>query len=248
MKRVTGYYKRWSSQDHFTMIDPEKWEIPIEISDSIIDLTNKIKDQPYDWSLRYRDEAHYSNLIEDIDDSDADEVLAIEMLEFHHGSVCPAKEMIMDLHGAIMTRPRDEKLKGKYRDHAVRVGYFLPMPHWDVPESMDELLSYIKNGNHGPYIKAAISHVWFETIHPFHDGNGRVGRALIMAMVINDMPQGRYQTFPSKYLYHNRREYYKRLNAVRTEGDMEGWIEFFLKAFLPHEETKDVTKVALVMS
>jgi Fic family protein len=80
-----------------------------------------------------------------------------------------------------------------------------------------------------PLMRAAFLHVQFETIHPFLDGNGRVGRLLITLV----LSEGKVLDAPLLYLsLHfkgNRPEYYQRLSAVRTEGDWEGWIKYFLE-------------------
>lgn len=80
-----------------------------------------------------------------------------------------------------------------------------------------------------PLVRVALVHVQFETIHPFLDGNGRIGRLLIAALLeswgLLDQPL----MYLSAYLKQHQAEYYRRLAAVRTEGDWEGWIAFFLK-------------------
>jgi Fic family protein len=77
-------------------------------------------------------------------------------------------------------------------------------------------------------LKAALAHVQFETIHPFLDGNGRVGRLLIPLMLCDAGLLHEPLLFLSLYFKQNRAEYYERLGRVRTEGDWEGWTDFFL--------------------
>jgi Fic family protein len=107
---------------------------------------------------------------------------------------------------------------------------FVPPPPHDVPRALSALEKWI----HGddplpPLVKAGLAHVQFETIHPFLDGNGRVGRLLIALLLEH------WKLLASPLLYvslgfkRRRQEYYGLLNAVRTSGDWEGWTAFFLE-------------------
>lgn len=107
---------------------------------------------------------------------------------------------------------------------------FVPPPPEMVPEALAELDKWI----HGddplpPLVRAGLAHVQFETIHPFLDGNGRVGRLLITLLIEH------WKLLPAPLLYlslafkRHRAEYYNRLSAVRTDGDWEGWCAFYLE-------------------
>ena len=78
-------------------------------------------------------------------------------------------------------------------------------------------------------VKAALVHVQFETIHPFLDGNGRLGRLLISFMLHHEGMLSRPLLYLSLYFKTHRHSYYERLDQVRTKGDWEGWIDFFLE-------------------
>ena len=78
-------------------------------------------------------------------------------------------------------------------------------------------------------IKAALAHVQFETIHPFLDGNGRIGRLLIAFMLHHDQVLSQPLLYLSLYFKQHRTEYYQLLDLVRTEGDWEVWLDFFLE-------------------
>ncbi len=108
---------------------------------------------------------------------------------------------------------------------------FVPPP----PEAVPEALAVLDRWIHGrdplpPLVRAGMAHVQFETIHPFLDGNGRIGRLLITLLVEH------WGLLPSPLLYlslafkRHREEYYRRLSEVRTWGDWEGWTGFFLDA------------------
>lgn len=96
---------------------------------------------------------------------------------------------------------------------------------------MSQLESFI-NTEHSlpPLIRAGLAHVQFETIHPFVDGNGRIGRLLIVLMLIESQLLTDPIIYPSYAFKRHALEYYQKLDSVRTVGDFEGWITFYLKA------------------
>jgi len=81
----------------------------------------------------------------------------------------------------------------------------------------------------GTLVKAALAHVQFETIHPFLDGNGRVGRLLIALILHSDGVLRQPLLYLSLYFKQHRSEYYRQLDAVRTAGDWEAWLDYFLE-------------------
>lgn len=107
---------------------------------------------------------------------------------------------------------------------------FVPPPPEAVSESLADLEKWIHSDDKlPPLVRAGLAHVQFETIHPFLDGNGRIGRLLITLLVEH------WGLLSSPLLYlslgfkRHRQEYYQRLSRVRTHGDWEGWTEYFLK-------------------
>lgn len=107
---------------------------------------------------------------------------------------------------------------------------FVPPPPADVPMLLSDLEHFIHTAEPDlpPLVRVALVHVQFETIHPFLDGNGRIGRLLIAALLEHWGLLPEPLVYLSGYLRQNQAEYYRRLSAVRTEGDWEGWISFFL--------------------
>ena len=88
------------------------------------------------------------------------------------------------------------------------------------------------NNRNNPYpilIKAALAHVQFETIHPFLDGNGCIGRLLIAFILHYDRAFSQPLLYLSLYFKQHRAEYYRLLDLVRTEGEWEAWVDFFLE-------------------
>jgi len=150
------------------------------------------------------------------------------------------KEQNVPLASCVILRAHEEllsegdgnnKAPGAYRKQSVRVGDLVPPPAPEVPELMGNLEKYINEPSELPaLIRAGLVHVQFETIHPFLDGNGRIGRLLIVLMLIDSGVLTLPILYPSYYFKKHHLEYYRRLNLVRTEGNFEGWIAYYLKA------------------
>jgi Fic family protein len=110
---------------------------------------------------------------------------------------------------------------------------FVPPPPEVVPENLTALEQWVHSEDSlPPLVRAGLAHVQFETIHPFLDGNGRVGRLLVTLLVEH------WGVLSSPLLYlsvgfkRHRQSYYRRLTAVRSQGDWEGWTEFFLQCVI----------------
>ena len=108
---------------------------------------------------------------------------------------------------------------------------FVPPPAQQVPELLAELENFIHQApaELPPLVKIALIHVQFETIHPFLDGNGRIGRLLIAALMEHWQLLPEPLLYLSGYLKQHQAEYYRRLSNVRLEGDWEAWVAFFLE-------------------
>jgi len=107
---------------------------------------------------------------------------------------------------------------------------FVPPPPDQVPGLLADLERFVHDPASAlpPLMRVALVHVQFETIHPFLDGNGRIGRLLIAALLEQWGLLPEPLVYLSGYLKQHQAEYYRRLSAVRTDGDWEGWIGFFL--------------------
>jgi Fic family protein len=140
--------------------------------------------------------------------------------------------VILSAHKALMSLGEGDKATpGQYRKQSVRVGELIPPPAPHIPELMADLEKYIQQDSGlPPLIKAGLAHVQFETIHPFLDGNGRIGRLLIVLMLIDGGLLQIPILYPSYYFKKHHLEYYQRLDRVRTQGDFEGWIAYYLRA------------------
>ena len=110
---------------------------------------------------------------------------------------------------------------------------FVPPPHEVVPEVLSDLERFLhQDDNLPPLIKIALTHVQFETIHPFLDGNGRVGRLLITFLLTERGILHKPVLYLSHYFKQHRQSYYEHLQAVRDRGDWESWLAFFLSGVI----------------
>ena len=126
---------------------------------------------------------------------------------------------------------------------------FVPAPPEHVPALLADLERFIhQEDTHDtlpPLVRIGLVHVQFETIHPFLDGNGRIGRLLIAALMEQWGLLSQPLVYVSAYLKQHQSEYYQRLSAVRTEGDWEGWVAFFLEGVARAADTAERAIVAL---
>ena len=99
-----------------------------------------------------------------------------------------------------------------------------------VPQMMGDLIDYMNNSNEHPFIRAAVAHLWFEVVHPFDDGNGRIGRALVDKLLCkSDKSELRFYSF-SNTIFLNKKAYYAELNkASNDELDVTNWILWFFE-------------------
>ena len=151
------------------------------------------------------------------------------------------QRLILDVHGVLMAGVRgQERSPGKFRHSPVWVGSPTDSPDTalfvpPLPERLGGLLDDWERFVNDPVplpalVRAAIMHYQFETLHPFLDGNGRIGR-LVIGLFLH--AQGRLTTpllYLSGYLESHRQEYYDRLQGVRERGEMQEWIQFFCTA------------------
>lgn len=129
---------------------------------------------------------------------------------------------------------------------------FVPPP----PERVSDLLADMERFIHDtgtdlpPIIKVALIHAQFETIHPFLDGNGRIGRLLISALFEHWGLLAEPLMYLSGYLKQHQLEYYRRLSAIRTDGDWESWVSFFLDgvATAAGDAEKNIIEVASLVA
>lgn len=144
--------------------------------------------------------------------------------------------LLCELHGVLLSG-QTRKRPGQLRPAHVWIGgprpslaRFVPPPPDRVPDLMGDLQQFFHaESNLPPLVKSGLAHVQFETIHPYLDGNGRAGRALIALLLSEAEVLRTPLLYLSRYFLAHQWEYYDRLNAVRVSGDWEGWMRFFLQ-------------------
>jgi Fic family protein len=150
-----------------------------------------------------------------------------------------SSRLLRETHAVLLSRGRGSgKQPGEFRTSQNWIGgsrpgnaMFVPPPHTAVPEAMSDLERFLHADDDGlPLLaRAGIAHVQFETIHPFLDGNGRVGRLLITLLLCSRGVLQEPLLYLSLFLKKHRTRYYELLDAVRREGDWEDWLSFYLQ-------------------
>jgi Fic family protein len=145
--------------------------------------------------------------------------------------------LLCEMHEVLMNHPGGRgKTPGEVRRTQVWIGgtrpgnaVFVPPPADAMPECLTSLERFLNDEPEPvpPLIKAALAHVQFETIHPFLDGNGRLGRLLIVLQLVADGVLREPMLYPSLFFKAHRALYYELLNEVRLRGDWERWLDFF---------------------
>jgi Fic family protein len=152
----------------------------------------------------------------------------------------PSGRLIREIHEVLLRGGRGaERSPGSFRTTQNWIGpggvplsraSFVPPPVHEMLRAFSDLERFLNTERKLPVlIHCGIAHAQFETIHPFLDGNGRVGRLLITFVLVYRDVLTRPLLYLSHYLKERRAEYYDRLMAVRNDGDWEGWLRFFLR-------------------
>ena len=147
--------------------------------------------------------------------------------------------LIKEMHAKLLERGRgSDKQPGAFRRSQNWIGgtrpgnaHFVPPPHTEVPSCISELERFVhdKSSDLPRLVTAGLAHAQFETIHPFLDGNGRIGRLLITLLLCDFGVLHEPLLYLSLYFKEHRDEYYRLLDLARLEGDWEAWLGFFLQ-------------------
>ena len=149
--------------------------------------------------------------------------------------------LIREIHEVLMENVRgQDKTPGEFRHSQNWIGpancslkdaRYIPPNVEDMQDAMSDLEKYInENTDYDPLIRVALIHYQFETIHPFLDGNGRIGRLLILLYLMEQGLLAKPVIYISYFLKKNQVEYYDRISEVRRSANFEQWIRFFLEA------------------
>lgn len=189
------------------------------------------------------DDIFNPNISENIN-SDVDDVInyikatkyAIQRLD----TLPLCNRLLLETHEVLLSGVRGrEKNPGEFRKSqnwiggagsTIKTARYIPPDVIYMQEALSDLEKYMnKDGGLDDLIKIALIHYQFETIHPFLDGNGRVGRLLIVLYLLEKKVMETPSLYLSFYLKENRLEYYDRMTAVRESGDYEQWVKFFIE-------------------
>lgn len=145
--------------------------------------------------------------------------------------------LIRETHGVLMASGRGgEQAPGEFRRTQNWIGgtrpstaRFVPPPPHELLRVLGDLERFIWEGDVTPIVKAGLIHAQFETIHPFLDGNGRLGRLLISMLLCADKALAQPFLYLSLYFKQYRDDYYRALQAIRSDGDWEQWMAYYLE-------------------
>jgi Fic family protein len=165
--------------------------------------------------------------------------------------------LIREIHAQLMQGVRGGRLQpGELRTTQNWIGpagctladaTFVPPPPHEVPQALSDLERFLHDGGGlPPLVQVGLAHAQFETIHPFLDGNGRMGRLLIAFLLTEKRLLSKPVLYLSHYFKQRRSEYYERLQAVRDVGDWEGWLAFFLDGVIEVSQQATHTAAAIL--
>jgi len=163
--------------------------------------------------------------------------------------------LIREIHGKLLEGVRgSHRTPGEFRTSQNWIGppgctlnaaTFVPPPVHEMHEALDNMERFLHDNSLPLLIQCGLAHAQFETIHPFLDGNGRVGRLLITFLLCHRQALGRPLLYLSHFLKQHRAECYDRLMAIRNDGDWEGWLKFFVRGVfeVSHKATETARSI-----
>ena len=160
--------------------------------------------------------------------------------------------LVREIHSTLLAGVRgSNRTPGEFRTSQNWIGpsgctlanaTFVPPPVPEMQATLDNLEEFLHDDSLPLLIQCGLAHAQFETIHPFLDGNGRVGRLLITFLLCQKHALERPLLYLSHYLKQRRGEYYDSLMSIRNDGDWEGWLKFFVRGV--NEVSREATDTA----
>ncbi len=184
-----------------------------------------------------REVSNYAQALESIFNEKQENEINLEFIKELHSKLFAGSDKGFNTPGNFRTTQNWIGTKGCNLNEA----FFVPPPPDEMSASLESLESYICRASHFPgLVKTALIHFQFEVIHPFADGNGRIGRLLIVSLLNKYGLLSKPLLYLSAYFEKNRSEYYRLLLAVSQNGEWENWIRFFLRGIA--EQSRDVVE------
>ncbi len=235
------------------MINPNILLAPLTTKEAV--LSSKIEGTQVSFTELLQYEAEEKN-IKNININDVNEVLNYKKAMLEAENMFKERpfihlNMIKNLHNILLSGVRgNNKARGEFRKIQVYIGNkgcnienatYIPPEAQNILPALDNLEKYINNEEQETLISCAIMHAQFEMIHPFLDGNGRMGRMLIPLFLYQKDCICKPVFYMSEYFESNRQEYYIKLNNISSNGNWDDWIEFFLKAIV-EQSNRNINK------
>ncbi len=164
--------------------------------------------------------------------------------------------LVRQMHGTLMNSVRGaDKSPGQFRIHQNWIGpggctieqaTFVPPSPLQLLDHLEAFERYLGSDDVDPLVQVAVVHAQFELLHPFNDGNGRIGRLLIPLFLFQKRTLASPMFYLSEYLESHRDLYYAGLRGISQQGDWTGWVEFFLTAIVEQAQTNTVRVRAIL--
>lgn len=221
-----------------TLLNPELFVAMYVRREAVLSSQIEGTQSSLDDVLTYELDPNVRNLPDDVEEV-ANYVRAMNY-GLHRLTTFPLSlRLIREIHSELLTGVRGEdKSPGEFRRSQNWIGgtnaslaqaSFVPPPPHEMQVALDNFELFLHGSAIPALVQCGLAHAQFETIHPFLDGNGRVGRLLITFLLCHREVLHRPLLYISYYLKRNRAEYYDRLTAIREQGNWEGWLQFFLR-------------------
>ena len=164
--------------------------------------------------------------------------------------------LLRQMHATLMNSVRgEEKTPGQFRVHQNWIGpegckieqaKFVPPSPLQLQDHLEAFERYLASDDVDPLVQVAVVHAQFELLHPFNDGNGRIGRLLIPLFLFQKRALASPMFYLSEYLEAHRDRYYGGLRGISQHGDWTGWVEFFLNAIATQAQANTVRVRAIL--
>lgn len=241
------------------MINPYILLAPLTTKEAVI--SSKIEGTQVSFTELLQFEA--GDKLENVNRNDADEILNYKKAMAEAENMFKDKpfihlNMVKALHSILLSGVRgNNKSRGNFRNGQVYIGSlgcgienatYIPPEFQNIMPALDNWEKYINNEEQENLITCAIMHAQFEMIHPFFDGNGRLGRMLIPLFLYQKECICKPVFYMSEYFEADRQEYYRKLNGISSNGNWDDWIEFFLNGIIKQsnkniEKSKEIIKL-----